>query len=132
MSPEPMRSFARGLLVLGSLAGLFSTWITLTFTWNKAFEATNLPHGKTHPRYHAFRGAMLALAMNLVLLWLAFSAPVAGPVLSVISFMAVFYYIGWWLPGPLFDLWTPGRGATVVHAIGTLSLIGLILLYAAS
>jgi hypothetical protein len=132
MSPELMLSLARILLVLGSLAGLISTWVTVTFTWNKDFEAPNLPNGKTHPRYHAFRGAMLALAMNLVLLWLAFSAPVTGSVLSVIGFMAVFYYIGWWLPGPLFGLWTPEPRATVVHAIGTLSLLGLILLYVAS
>jgi hypothetical protein len=61
-----------------------------------------------------------------------FSAPVTGSVLSVIGFMAVFYYIGWWLPGPLFGLWTPEPRATVVHAIGTLSLLGLILLYVAS
>src|ERR1700686_1353462 len=108
MSPELMLSLARILLVLGSLAGLISTWVTVTFTWDKDFEAPNLPSGKTHPRYHAFRGAMLA-----------FSAPVTGSVLSVIGFMAVFYYIGWWLPGPLFGLWTPEPRATVVHAIGT-------------
>jgi hypothetical protein len=129
MSPDTMLMLARMLLVLAALAGFISTWITLQFTWNKAFEAPELGHGRTHPRYHAFRGAMLALAINILLLWLAYAAPVPRETLGVISFMLAFYYTGWWLPGPVFNLWAPNLVANVVHLVGTLGLVGVVLLY---
>ncbi|MEM0910678.1 MAG: hypothetical protein AAGJ37_06860 [Pseudomonadota bacterium] len=57
----------RALLVPGLIGGFISFWYTLGFTWNPQFAAVNLPDGPTHSNYHAFREALLALGVNLLL-----------------------------------------------------------------
>jgi len=120
----------RILIFLGVMAGLVSFWFTLEFTWMPEFQAPALEIGPTHPNYHAFRGAMLALAVNMLLIW----AGIKGNAIkfeywAITTFMAVFYYIGWWLPWPIWGYHAPYIGAEINHAIGTIGgLVGLLLI----
>ncbi len=118
------------LLLLSVMAGFTSFWYTLQFTWMPEFQATALPDGPTHSNYHAFRGAMLALAVNLLLVW----AGIRGVTLkfeswAIVTFAAVFYYIGWWLAWPIWGLHAPSILAEAVHTVATTcGLAGLIAL----
>ena len=118
---------SRIFLFFGIAAGLVSFWYTLRFTWMPEFAAVNLPDGPTHSNYHAFRGAMLALAVNILLV----RAAVKGSAISteawnITTFMAVFYYIGWWLAWPIWGYHAPYVGAEINHLIGTIGgLVGL-------
>ena len=92
----------RLLLSLGALGGLISFWYTLSFTWTPEFQAVNLPEGPTHSNYHAFREAMLAFAVNLLLIWVVIKADqLKYEIWTIVAFMAAFYYLGWWAAWPI-------------------------------
>jgi len=120
----------RLLLLFGVMAGFISFWYTLQFTWMPEFQATALPDGPTHSNYHAFRGAMLALAVNLLLIWAGIRGRgINREAWSAITFMAVFYYAGWWLAWPIWGYHAPSFEAEMVHAVATAGgLLGLITL----
>lgn len=120
----------RILILFGLIGGFTSFWYTLQFTWMPEFQATELPAGPTHSNYHAFREAMLALAVNLLLIWAAIRAgALKFEVWGVITFMAVFYYGGWWLAWPIWGYHAPTVIAEMNHVIGTVfGLAGLIVL----
>ena len=120
----------RILLFFGIFAGFVSFWYTLQFTWTPEFGAVNLPDGPTHSNYHAFRGAMLALAVNLLLIWIAFKGTaIKVEVWTMTVFMAAFYYSGWWLAWPIWGYHAPDIGAEMNHVVGTLGgLAGLIVI----
>ena len=120
----------RILLSFGIFGGLVSVWYTLAFTWNTDFAAVNLPDGPTHSNYHAFRGAMLALAVNLLLIWVCMKAStIQFQSWALVTFMAVFYYLGWWLAWPIWGYHAPSLGAELNHVLGTVGgLAGLSLL----
>ena len=120
----------RVLLCFGITAGLVSFWYTLQFTWTPEFAAVDLPAGPSHSNYHAFRGAMLALAVNLLLVRVAFKgAALSAEAWGITVFMAVFYYVGWWLAWPIWGYHAPDVIAETNHAVGTIGgLVGLMLL----
>ncbi|MEM1375401.1 MAG: hypothetical protein AAGF78_13570 [Pseudomonadota bacterium] len=120
----------RVILAIGIFCGFVSFWYTLAFTWNPDFAAVNLPEGPTHANYHAFRGAVLALAVNLLLVWVL----IKGTALqfqswAIVGFLAVFYYAGWWLAWPIWGYHAPNVTAELNHVGGTIGgLVGLYLL----
>ncbi len=118
----------RLMLLFGVMAGFISFWYTLQFTWMPEFQATALPDGPTHSNYHAFRGAMLALGVNLLLVWAGIRAgAIAREAWAMITFMAVFYYAGWWLAWPIWGYHAPSIEAETVHAVATFGgLAGLL------
>ncbi|MEM7531763.1 MAG: hypothetical protein AAF639_06290 [Chloroflexota bacterium] len=124
------KTIGRVLLVFGIAGGFISFWYTLQFTWTPEFAAVNLPEGPTHSNYHAFREALLALAVNLLLVWIVFKgATIKVETWAVITFMAVFYYAGWWLAWPIWGYHAPNLVAEMNHVIGTIGgLAGLTLL----
>ncbi len=98
----------RVLLFFGIICGFVSFWYTLEFTWTPEFAATNLAIGPTHSNYHAFREAMLALAVNLLLIWIAIKGTaIAREAWAIGVFMAIFYYAGWWLAWPIWGYHAP-------------------------
>jgi len=117
----------RALIFLGAGAGLISFWFTLQFTWTPEFQAPALDIGPTHSNYHAFREAMLALAVNLLLIW----AGIKGAAIRLatwvpIAFMVFFYYLGWWLAWPIWGYHAPYIEAEMVHVAATVGgLAGL-------
>lgn len=123
-------TLGRILLFFGIVTGLISFWYTLSFTWNPDFAAINLPVGPTHSNYHAFREALLALAVNLLLIWVAYKGTaIKMDVWSVTTFMVVFYYAGWWLAWPIWGYHAPDIVAEMNHAAATIGgLAGLALL----
>jgi len=123
-------NIGRILLTFGLMAGFTSVWYTLAFTWTPEFAAVNLPDGPTHSNYHAFRGAMLALAVNLLLVWILFKGTkMHFESWAIIGFLAVFYYTGWWIAWPIWGYHAPSIGAELNHLVGTIGgLGGLILL----
>lgn len=115
----------RVLIALGLLGGFVSVWYTLAFTWMPEFGAVNLPEGPTHSNYHAFRGAMLAFAVNLILLWVAIKArKIRTDTWGIAVFLAIFYYAGWWLAWPIWGYHAPSVPAEMNHVIGTLGGLG--------
>lgn len=120
----------RLLIVLGLVGGFISFWYTINFTWNPEFQSVNLPDARTHSNYHAFRGAMLALGVNLLLAWVALTARrLSREAWGIVTFMAVFYYLGWWAAWPVWGLHAPDIVAEMNHVLGTFGgLVGLILL----
>ena len=124
MTSKP-ETIGRILLFIGIVAGLISFWFTLQFTWAPEFAATNLTDGPTHSNYHAFRGAMLALSVNLLLIWAAYKgSSIKIEVWAIIAFMVVFYYIGWWLAWPIWGYHAPDIGAEMNHVVGTIGGLG--------
>lgn len=112
---------SRILLGASIITGLVSFWYTLEFTWTPEFQATALEIGPTHSNYHAFRGAMLALAVNLLLLHVVIKGEsIKFEYWAVTTFMAVFYYSGWWLAWPIWGYHAPYIGAEINHAIATI------------
>lgn len=117
---NPRNLIGRIVLLLGVSAGFISFWYTLQFTWMPEFQATNLPDGPTHSNYHAFREAMLALAVNLLLVFAAIKATaIKFEVWATTAFMAVFYYVGWWLAWPIWGYRAPSVPAEMVHLVAT-------------
>jgi len=123
-------TIGRAILALGIFFGFVSFWYTIAFTWNPDFAAVNLPEGPTHSNYHAFRGGLLALAVNLLLVWVVVRASTLKPESwAIVTFMAVFYYAGWWLAWPIWGYHAPNIVAEMNHVGGTLGgLVGLALL----
>ena len=130
MNRNTIMTLGRILIFLGVSAGFLSFWYTLRFTWTPEFAAVNLPDGPTHSNYHAFRGALLALAVNLLLVWVAIKgAAVKFEIWAVAAFMAAFYYTGWWLAWPIWGYHAPNLFAELNHAVGTIGgVVGLALL----
>ena len=120
--------FGRILLLFGVVAGTVSFWFTLQFTWTPEFAATELPEGPTHSNYHAFREALLALGVNLLLVWSAIQgAKIKFESWAIVIFMAVLYYTGWWLAWPIWGFHAPSVGAETNHLIGTVGgMLGLL------
>ncbi len=118
---------SRVLILLSVIAGLISFWFTLQFAWTPEFQAPALPEGPTHTNYHAFREAMLALAVNLLLVWAMIrGAQIAFESWALITFMAIAYYLGWWLAWPIWGFHAPSLSAEMVHATATVcGLAGL-------
>lgn len=120
----------RILLACSVVTGLISFWYTLEFTWTPEFQATALDIGPTHSNYHAFREALLALAVNLLLL----QAFIRGTAIkfeywSVTLFMAGFYYAGWWLAWPIWGYHAPYLTAEMNHAVATIGgIAGLLII----
>ena len=111
----------RALLLLGLAVGTVSMYETLAFTWNPLFEAPVLPQGRRHTNYHAFRGFSLSVGVALVLCWGMFQ-PVGRrrrELWGAMVLASLGYYVGWWLPWPLFGLRTPSAMAEGVHALAT-------------
>ena len=127
MNKNTLTTIGRVVLFLGIGAGFVSFWYTLAYTWNLDFAAVNLPDGPTHSNYHAFRGALLALAVNLLLVWVAIKgAAVKFEVWAVTAFMAAFYYTGWWLAWPIWGYHAPDIVAEMNHVVGTIGgVVGL-------
>lgn len=125
---DKKRLFGQFLLLLAIMCGLISFWFTLQFTWTPEFAAVNLPEGPTHSNYHAFREALLALAVNLLLIKVMISAKTISRDIWLVSFfMASFYYAGWWLAWPIWGFHTPNLLAELNHAIATFcGILGLI------
>ena len=120
----------RVLLFFAVVTGLISFWYTLEFTWTPEFRAPALPAGPTHTNYHAFREAMLALAVNLLVIRVG----VVGTALkfeawATTLFMAIFYYSSWWLAWPLWGFHAPSIAAELNHVVATVcGLAGLMVL----
>lgn len=127
---SPIVTIGRILIAWSVAAGLVSFWFTLEFTWTPEFQAPGLKIGPTHTNYHAFREAMLALAVNLLLIWAGIRATAIGPeAWGTVTLMAVFYYTGWWLAWPIWGYHAPYIEAEAVHAVATVcGLAGLVLL----
>lgn len=120
----------RLLLVLGLVASGKSIQETLFFTWNPLFEAPDLPEGRTHTNYHAFRGFTLSVGVAAVLLWGMFQpAGKRRRELWVAMLLAALgYYAGWWMPWPLFGLHAPNAIAEGVHVAATVLTLGAVAL----
>ena len=130
MNSKKLIALGRTLLFFGISAGFISFWYTLQFTWTPEFAAVNLPIGETHSNYHAFRGAMLALAVNLLLVRVALKgSTLSKEAWAITAFVAVFYYSGWWLAWPIWGYHAPNLVAEMNHVIGTVGgLLGLAVL----
>lgn len=130
MNSKKLIALGRTLLFFGISAGFISFWYTLQFTWTPEFAAVNLPFGETHSNYHAFRGAMLALAVNLLLVRVALKgSTLSKEAWAITAFVAVFYYSGWWLAWPIWGYHAPNLVAEMNHVIGTVGgLLGLAVL----
>lgn len=119
----------RLLTIIGVMGGLVSVWYTIEFTWTPEFQAVNLPEGPTHSNYHAFRGAMLAFPVNLLLIWMCIKATnIKHETWGIVTFMAVFYYLGWWAAWPIWGYHAPNLIAESNHLIGTIGGLGGLLL----
>ena len=130
MNNKKLITLGRTFLFFGISAGFISFWYTLQFTWTPEFAAVNLPYGATHSNYHAFRGAMLALAVNLLLIRVALKgATLSKEAWAITVFVAVFYYSGWWLAWPIWGYHAPNLVAEMNHVVGTVGgLLGLAVL----
>ncbi|WP_438464388.1 hypothetical protein [Marinomonas sp. PE14-40] len=117
----------RIMLALGIITGLISFWYTLEFTWTPEFQATELEIGPTHSNYHAFREALLALAVNLLLIRAAIQGTkIRFEYWATCLFMVAFYYTGWWLAWPIWGYHAPYLGAELNHLMATVGgLVGL-------
>lgn len=120
--------WARGMFLAGLALGSTSVYVTLSFSWNPAFEAPGLPEGPSHTRYHAFREFTLTLGAIAVMAFAMFQpARRRTPQLwTAMLLAAVFYYAGWWLPGPLLGLGTPSLVAELVHVATAACVLGAI------
>ena len=117
--------FGRFLILLGLIGGFISVWYTFSFTWDPGFQSVNLPDAPTHANYHAFRGAMLALGVNLLLAWVALTAlKLTLEAWGIVTFMAVFYYLGWWVAWPIWGLHAPNVIAEMNHVFCTVGGLG--------
>jgi hypothetical protein len=111
----------RTLLCLGVVIGLPSVWETLAFSWNPDFQAPRLPLGPTHTNYHAFREFTLTMGVELVILYIVFQ-PLGHrirPLWNVMLIAALGYYVGWWLPWPIFGYHAPNELSQIDHFTAT-------------
>merc|ERR1719473_2679762 len=108
----------RVLMALGSIPCIMSIKMTLHHAYAPSFEAPNYKKGRKHPRYHAFRGATLAIGAVLALNMVA-NAPMADrtPTLwNVAAIVSAGYFGGWWIPNIL-GLTTPNWTAEANHIL---------------
>ena len=118
----------RTLVCLGIIIGLPSVWETLAFSWNPDFQAPRLPLGPTHTNYHAFREFTLTIGVELVILYIVFQPPGhrIRPLWNVMLIAALGYYVGWWLPWPIFGYHAPNEFSQIDHFIATvITLVGV-------
>jgi hypothetical protein len=125
-------AISRILLCIGLTAGSLSTYDTLSHAWDPSFHAPRLALGPTHTNYHAFREFTLEVGAAVIMLYAIFKAPSRRDrsLWIVMAITAVFYYGGWWLPGPLLGLYAPNRAAAIDHVIASaFSLAGIAMAY---
>ena len=112
-----------GLMGIGSLFCVKSIQMTLRHAKSTEFEAPTYHLGAKHPRYHAFRGATLAISAVATLNLIAWTSKLER---SQIGFWrlwligattAVGYFGGWWIPKPILGLTTPSWTAERNHII---------------
>ena len=106
--------FARLLITVTFAAATRSTLITFAHARDLTFEAPAYKGGKArqHPRYHAFRGAMLALAASMaqaLVLLLAPEEDLNPTIWYVQVILAVGHYGGWYVPYVLPSSVLPGK-----------------------
>jgi len=118
----------RTLLCLGIIIGLPSVWETLAFSWNPDFQAPRLALGPTHTNYHAFREFTLTIGVELAILYIVF-LPLGHrirPLWNVMLIAALGYYVGWWLPWPIFGYHAPNEFSQIDHFTATvITLVGV-------
>ena len=123
-----------GLMGLGSFFCLQSIGMTLKHAKSTDFEAPTYYLGRKHPRYHAFRGATLAMGALASLNLVAWSSKIERAengfwrLWLVGATTALGYFGGWWIPKPLLGLTTPSWKAESRH-IGAAVCCCLALLY---
>lgn len=111
---------ARSLIVVTFIAATRSALYTFGHARDLTFEAAEYKSGKAkqHPRYHAFRGAMLALGASTVQAWVLLFAPVRdlNPTLwTAQCILALGHYGGWYLPYILPASFLPGKPLRAPH-----------------
>ena len=108
-----------------------SIFYTLRFSTDPLFQAPDLPAGPTHTNYHAFRGGMLSIGVVVALVYMTFlisPQDMHSYSWNLTAIVTAFYFVGWWLPGPLLRLGTPDRKALINHILATaLTLLSLLL-----
>ena len=118
------------LVGTGSFFCAKSIRMTFKHAASPSFEAPGYKKGRKHPRYHAFRGATLAIGavatMNFVVWRPKVERAEKGFESLWISgaIAAVSYFSGWWLPKPLLKLKTPNWTAETVHILAALLCCG--------
>ena len=120
----------RTLLLLGLAASGLSIYDTLAHVWDPTFEAPALSLGRRHTNYHAFREFTVSVGVAAVLAWGMFQ-PVRKrhrELWVAMLIAALGYYVGWWLPWPLFGLHAPNLAAEIVHAAATLLTLAAVAL----
>eukprot|EP00325_Prymnesiales_sp_UTEX-LB-985_P020987 CAMPEP_0174718466 /NCGR_PEP_ID=MMETSP1094-20130205/29003_1 /TAXON_ID=156173 /ORGANISM="Chrysochromulina brevifilum, Strain UTEX LB 985" /LENGTH=111 /DNA_ID=CAMNT_0015918573 /DNA_START=62 /DNA_END=397 /DNA_ORIENTATION=- len=93
--------------------------MTFKASMSEKFEAPAFPKGRRHPRYHAFRGGSLAVAV-VAALNMGIHAPTAAKnstLWNMLAVLATGYFGGWWFPKPLLGLKTPSWMAESVHIV---------------
>mmetsp|Transcript_986 Transcript_986/g.1584 ORF Transcript_986/g.1584 Transcript_986/m.1584 type:complete len:141 (-) Transcript_986:120-542(-) len=107
------------LMFAGTAACAFSIKMTFLCAASETFEAPAFPKGRKHPRYHAFRGGSLAVAV-VATLNMGVHAPAShknSTLWNTLAVLAAGYFGGWWYPKPLLGLKTPSWMAESVHLI---------------
>ncbi|CAK0801956.1 unnamed protein product [Prorocentrum cordatum] len=118
------------LMSVGTAACMFSIQKTFQCAMSEQFEAPAFPKGQKHPRYHAFRGGSLAVAV-VAGLNLGIHAPAAeksGTLWNTLAVLAAGYFGGWWYPRPLLGLATPSWTAESVHLVAAACCCSALLL----
>ena len=120
----------RIVLAFSILSGLINFWDTLQFAWAPEFAAVNLPDGGIHSNYHAFRGATMALGVNLMLAWtLIKGASMKAEFWAIVTFMSIFYYAGWWIAWSIWGYHASSLADETIHILGTVGgIVGLLLI----
>ena len=115
-----------GLAGLGSVFCLQSIGMTLRHAKSPQFEAPTYHLGRKHTRYHAFRGATLAMSAVATLNLIAWSSKAERGesgfwrVWLVGATTALGYFGGWWIPKPILGLTTPSWAAERNHIIAAI------------
>merc|ERR1712137_1220869 len=123
-------TMSKVLLGLGTSLSLFSVKLTFRHAMSPQFEAPHYDKGPKHTRYHAFRGAALALGALITMnLTIHSSDKDRNPTLwRNTMVMAVAYFGGWWAPKPLLGLRTPSWMAEVVHIAAASFSVGALVM----
>lgn len=115
---------------MGTAACAFSIQKTFQCAMSEKFEAPTFPKGQKHPRYHAFRGGSLAVAV-VAGLNMGIHAPAAdksATLWNTLAVLAAGYFGGWWYPKPLLGLVTPSWTAESVHLVAAACCCSALLL----
>ena len=122
-----------GLAGIGTVFCLKSIGMTLKHAKSPQFEAPTYHLGRKHTRYHAFRGATLAMGAVATLNLIAWSTKAERAesgfwrLWLVGATTALGYCGGWWIPKPILGLTTPNWTAERNHIIGALGFCSALL-----